>query len=563
MSSAIELKNVSVKYDSQEEPTLKNISFNIQQGEKVLVAGSSGSGKSTLSRLINGLIPNAFSGEITGQLLINGEDAKGTNLFERSLQIGTVLQDSDTQFVGLTTAEDIAFALENDQMNHSEMLQQVSKWAEILDLEQLLKLSPQSLSGGQKQRVAMAGVLIDNSPILIFDEPLASLDPASGYRMMKLLDELQANQNLTVIIIEHRLEETLQSNVDHVILLDEGEVKFDGTPEELLIKNKLNAFGLATPAYVRLLDQAGVDLKNVDNLTRPAQISEVGIANKLREFQTGLTEPVDTKITEPILEIKQLNFAYGDKQLFENLNLTINRGELVALVGKNGSGKSTLSEIIVGFLQEKSGQLNFDQNIDLTTLSIKERAEHIGYVSQNPNSMLTQTIIFDEVALGLKLRNYPEEEIEAQVNELLKVAGLYEMRHWPITALSYGQKKRLSIISVLSLKPDILILDEPTAGQDLKHAQEIMRFVKKLNEDLGTTIIVITHDMSLMLSMTERALVMVDGKLIADLAPAKLLTSPRIIEKADLRLTSVYTLAQALNLEHVESLVRAIAKETV
>jgi len=557
IESALTFKQVTFKYDAQAEPTLFDINLDIKRGERVLLAGPSGSGKSTLGQLINGLIPHAYSGEISGQIFLNGQDMTTSSIFERSFEVGTVLQDADAQFVGLSVAEDLAFALENDNAAHDELVAKVNQWAEILDLKNLLKASPQALSGGQKQRVAMAGVLIDDSPILLFDEPLASLDPASGHRMLALLDDLQSKYDLTVIMIEHRLEDVLQHRLDRVVVLDAGRISFSGTPEEILRTNTLPAYGLAVPGYLQLLAYAGVDLTQVTNITSPKLISGPDLQAKLQALQ-----PASKKTTadhEPLLTVENIQFGYDQRPLFDGLSFTLNRGEIVAIVGKNGSGKSTISKVIAGFMTPMAGTLSLDKVGDLATLSIKERASHIGYVSQNPNEMITQSIVFDEVASGLRLRGIAEEAITPRVHELLKLAGLYEMRQWPVTVLSYGQKKRLTIISVLILEPQVLILDEPTAGQDYANAQAIMTFVHQLNKELGTTVAVITHDMALTLATVQRTLVLVDGQLLADTTPAQLLNDVDLVAAADLHVTTVYDLAQHLQLENPAGLTQLIA----
>lgn len=554
MTLAIKMSDVTFKYDSQSEPTLHHINLNIEQGERVLLSGPSGSGKTTLGQLLNGLIPHAYQGEITGDITINGHNIKDMSIFERSFDIGTVLQDTDTQFVGLTVAEDVAFALENDNVTHNELFSKVQQWAEIMELEELLRVAPQALSGGQKQRVAMAGVLIDDSPILLFDEPLASLDPASGHRMLALLDELQEKYHLTVIMIEHRL--------DRVVVLDKGMITFDGTPDEILKTQALAQYGLAMPGYLQLLKLAGVSFDGLANITDPARIAGPDVQEKLQVLDNSVNQQNqrDSSVSEPILTIQQLAFKYGKRALFESVDVTLYEGELVALVGKNGSGKSTLSKLIAGFIKPTAGTMTLTGVGDLSGLPIKARADYIGYVSQNPNEMITQSIIYDEVASGLRLRGMSEEELKPRVYELLKLAGLYGMREWPITVLSYGQKKRLTIIAVLALAPKILILDEPTAGQDYANAQAIMSFVKHLNKQFNTTVMVITHDMSLMLSTTDRALVLVDGQLLADLTPASLLNDPHLVEQADLSITTVYELAQQYGLSNPATLTALIGK---
>ena len=560
MTAALEFQHVTFQYDAQAEPTLRDINLTVQPGERILIAGPSGSGKTTLGQLINGLIPHAYPGELTGKILIDGQDATTASIFERSFSVGTVLQDTDAQFVGLSVAEDIAFALENDNATHDEIISKVQRWADVLDLQDLLTIAPQHLSGGQKQRVAMAGVLVDDSPILLFDEPLASLDPASGHRMLALLDQLQADYGLTVVMIEHRLEDVLQHRLDRVIVLEDGQITFDDTPETLLRSNTLHQYGLAVPGYLQVVQETGVDLNAVTGIRSPKTIDGEGLGERLTQLALPKIKATE-KAKEPLLTIDELSFGFDDRGLFNQLSTEIYDGELVALVGKNGSGKSTLSKIIAGFITPTAGKLSLASVGDLGALSIKERASYIGYVSQNPNEMITQAIIFDEVASGLRLGGVDEEAIKEQVNELLRLAGLYEMRNWPVTVLSYGQKKRLTILSVLALQPQVLILDEPTAGQDYANAQAIMQFVRHLHDELGMTVIVITHDMSLMLRVAERALVLVDGELIADTTPADLLTNEELVEKAALHLTTVYDLAQRFDLANPAALTQMIAGE--
>ncbi|WP_386085336.1 ABC transporter ATP-binding protein [Weissella cibaria] len=560
MTAALEFQHVTFQYNAQAVPTLRDINLTIQPGERILIAGPSGSGKTTLGQLINGLIPHAYPGELSGKILINGQDVTTTSIFERSFSVGTVLQDTDAQFVGLSVAEDIAFALENDNATHDEIISKVQRWADVLDLPDLLKIAPQRLSGGQKQRVAMAGVLVDDSPILLFDEPLASLDPASGHRMLALLDKLQAEYGLTVVMIEHRLEDVLQHRLDRVVVLEDGQVTFDDTPDTLLRSDTLHQYGLAVPGYLQVVQQTGFDLNAVTGIRSPKTIDGVSLDERLTQLVLPKIKATE-KAKEALLTIDRLSFDFGDRTLFNQLSAEIYDGELVALVGKNGSGKSTLSKLITGFITPTSGKLSLANVGDLGVLSIKERASYIGYVSQNPNEMITQAIIFDEVASGLRLRGVAEEDVTQQVNNLLRLAGLYEMRNWPVTVLSYGQKKRLTILSVLALQPEVLILDEPTAGQDYANAQAIMQFVRHLHDELGTTVIVITHDMALMLRVAERALVLVDGELIADTTPADLLTNEELVEKAALHLTTVYDLAQRFNLANPAALTQLIAGE--
>ena len=544
----IEFKDFSFKYNSQAEPTLKNINLKINKGEKILLAGPSGSGKSTIGRCLNGLIPNIDQGEVKGKCLVNGKDITSTSLFDFSFTTSTILQDADSQFIGLTVGEDIAFALENDCQPKDKMHQTVNQWASELKIKELLTQSPQSLSGGQKQIVALAGVLVDESPILLFDEPLANLDPASGLKTMAIIDKIQKELNATVIIIEHRVEEVLSQPIDRIILVNEGTIVADQPTNQLLHSNTLEKIGVREPLYLKALTAADVNLSSIKEVD---QISTLPVSEKISDKLAAWTK--QAKITKkevdnlPLLKLDHVGHQYSKNQPYplKDVSTTINQGDFISIVGQNGAGKTTLCRTICGFISNEGKITLKDQN--LSDLSIKERAEKIGYVMQDPNQMISQKMIFDEIALGLRLRNVDEETIKQKVDQTLKICGLYPFRHWPISALSFGQKKRVTIAAILVLEPEIIILDEPTAGQDWKTYTEIMSFLTHLNT-MGKTIIIITHDMHLMLEYTSRSLAFAKGKLIADTTPIELLTNQALIKEASLKRTSLYDLAKHYNL---------------
>ncbi len=544
----ITFDDFSFRYTSQAEPTLKNISLSIYPGEKVLILGPSGSGKSTFAHAINGLIPHAYPGEISGSVVVDGKQVESSSIFELSYSTGTVLQDTDHQFVGLSVAEDLAFSMENGQVALPEMQSRVHKWAEKVHVQDHLTASPYHLSGGQKQRVSMGGVLIDEGSILLFDEPLANLDPRSGQESIELIDDLHRQTKATVLIIEHRLEDVLVAPVDRVLVFSEGRVIADSKPEELLRDGLLPDLGIRQPLYISAMEYAGVDLESVEHLDSLKKVSGPYLKEQMQAWQSTLPQVRQGHFIEPLLEIEDLNFSYSKtgKQILKDITLTLHKGEMISIVGQNGAGKSTLSKVICGFEKETSGHLIWEGQ-DFSKLSIKERADHIGYVMQNPNEMITQHLIFDEIALGLRYRGVPEQEIEERVHAILKICGLYPFRTWPIKALSYGQKKRVTIASILVLNPQIIILDEPTAGQDFAHYREMMEFLKRINES-GITVVMITHDMHLMLEYTNRTLVMTDGKIIADTNPVKVLTNLSLIEQASLKVTSLFEFAQRLGL---------------
>ena len=543
MTPIIEFKDYTFKYRSQVEPTLRHVNLTIHAGEKVLIVGPSGSGKSTLAHCINGLVPFSFQGESTGSLSVKGKDPAKEGIFGMSKLVGTVLQDTDGQFIGLTVAEDIAFALENDCVPQEELFPRVDEVAETVDVKSLLDHAPTELSGGQKQRVSMAGVMIDDVDILLFDEPLANLDPATGKRAIDLIDKISKSTGKTVLIIEHRLEDALYRDVDRIVVVGEGEIVADMRPDELLCTDVLEKEGIREPLYITALKHAGCTVKPE---SLPQHIESMDLApyrEKVQGWYQKAQLPPERKPTEPVLEVKDLGFSYvPGKKVLQDIHFRIEKGEMLSIVGKNGAGKSTLSNLICGFINPDQGEILLEGS-DISGLSIKERGEVIGLVMQNPNQMISKPMIFDEVALGLTVRGVPEEEIRERVNETLKICGLYPFRNWPVSALSFGQKKRVTIASILVMNPRVLILDEPTAGQDFRHYTEIMEFLKDINERLGITIIMITHDMHLMLEYTDRAIVIADGRMIADDAPARVLTDRDIADRAYLKETSLYELA--------------------
>jgi len=552
----ISFEKFSFKYNAQANPTLYDIDLSVRPGEKILIAGPSGCGKSTIAHCINGLVPRSFAGEISGKLSIDGKDASKLSIFDISQVVGTVLQDSDGQFIGLTVAEDIAFALENACVKEPELHELVLKAAQSVNVAGHLSHAPTELSGGQKQRVSMAGVMVDDVKVLLFDEPLANLDPATGKQAIELIDLIQKRTGAAVIIIEHRLEDVLHRYVDRIVLMHSGRIIADEAPDRLLSSRLLKENGIREPLYLTALRYAGVEIKedmqpwSMDSIKLTSEDKE-----KVRSWYKSAEKTKAKSESEPLLTIDELSFAYSNgHQALSDVSLRIKKGEIVAIVGNNGAGKSTLSKLICGFERPQEGEMYFDGE-DLAQLSIKERADHIGYVMQNPNQMISKVMIRDEVALGLKTRGVSEAEIQARVDETLKICGLWPFRSWPISALSYGQKKRVTIASILALRPKMIILDEPTAGQDYRHYTEIMEFLSRLNRQ-GVTIVMITHDMHLMLEYAQRALVINDGRLIADSSCADVLTNPELIQKASLKETSLYPLALKCGIEDASSFVQ-------
>ena len=557
----ISFRNFSFQYRAQKRPTLTDINLEIYPGERVLIAGPSGSGKSTLAGCINGLNPFSNPGACTGTLTVDGVDAPHSSLFELSAHVGTVLQDPDGQFIGLTVGEDIAFALENSCTPQDEMHAITRHAAELVGIENHLGYAPHELSGGQKQRVSLAGVMVDQVKILLFDEPLANLDPATGKQAIELIDEIQKKTDTTVLIIEHRLEDVLWRNVDRIVLVNGGTILADLRPDELLSGSLLAENGIREPLYVTALRYAGVDITPDKH---PAHVDSLVLddadTQKLRDWFTARPRPAAQPEREPLLEVKGLSFGYQKgQQTLRDVSFSISKGEMVSIVGRNGAGKSTLSKLICGFETPDAGEI-FLNGKPLAEENIRRRAQHIGYVMQNPNQMISKTMIYEEVALGLQRSGLTEEQIREKVEATLKVCGLYPFRNWPISALSFGQKKRVTIASVLVLDPELILLDEPTAGQDFRHYTDIMEFLRGLNAR-GVTVVMITHDMHLMLEYTRRALVFCDGRLIADRTAAAVLCDPALVEQAALKETSLYTLANRCGIAPAQEFVERFIEQ--
>ncbi|WP_440886688.1 ABC transporter ATP-binding protein [Vibrio campbellii] len=546
----IEFSNFSFRYESLDKPTLKNINLRIEKGEKIVIIGPSGSGKSTLGQCLNGLIPHAIKGETSGKLTINGQDTAPFDMHQFTEQVGTVLQDTDSQFVGLSIGEDIAFALENQLTSNIDMYPLVKATAKMVDLEQMLERSPHDLSGGQKQRVSLAGILVDDVDILLFDEPLAALDPKTGKKTIEIIDELHRETGKTIIIIEHRLEDVLHRSVDRIILMESGEIIADTTPDEILASPLLEEYGIREPLYLSALKEAGCA---IEGDAKPSSLNTLPLAQYQTAVSTWFEASKATNVekqAETLLAVRNLTYSYdGEKNALEDVSFDVKRGEFVSVLGKNGSGKSTITKLVMGVIEPDQGSMILNGQ-DLNELTIFERSQKVGVVMQNPNHMISHHMIFDEVAFGLRNRGVEEKQVEAKVLEALELCGLSKYRHWPIEALSYGQKKRVTIASILALEPELLILDEPTAGQDYRNYTSMLSFIEKLNRELGITVMIISHDMHLVLEYTTRSIVIADSKLIADAPMTEVFSSPALLDQANLATTSLYELATELGIEN-------------
>ena len=477
MGNAIEVKNLSYSYLQEKNLVLENISFNIKEGEVYGIIGPSGCGKSTLLLALSGLIPHSIKGDVIGNILINGKDLLKSNLMELSQKVQILFQSPDSQLFALNVEDEITFGLENLNLPWFEIERRLNTVLEDLGIEHLRNRSIEELSSGQKQKVALAAILAMEPKVLLFDEPTANLDQPSIRNLIELVKELK--KKYTILIVEHNVE-LVKEVCDRVLLMNDGKVFIEDRTDDV--------FGSKEYGKVML---------------PPHNMKE--ITNKLRKIKNITKNKI-------LLEINDLNFKYSNNVCaLKDIHLSIGKGDFVGILGLNGSGKSTLALNLIGILKGSGKILLEGKNI--SKLDVYERAKRIGYVFQNPNYQLFEENLFDEIAFGLKNLGLNEKEIEKRTDETLHLVNLAEFRDRDPHALSVGQKRRVSIGSVLAMKPEIIIVDEPDTGLDHKNAKELMNYIKKLNEE-GKTIIMISHSIELVAEYCNRIIGMKDGKIV-------------------------------------------------
>lgn len=513
----IEFKDYTFQYRNQKEPALRNINLTICPGERILVAGPSGSGKSTLAYCMNGLVPFLFAGKSSGTVTVMGENPAKAGVLKMSRTVRTVLQDADSQFVGRTVAEDIAFILENEGMRQEEMVFRVKKMAEAVGAESFLERVPAELSRGQRQRVAMAGALAEEAEVFLLDSPLSGLDPDARKHILGLIGEISRRKNSTVIMIEQQAEEVLSWKADRMIIMEGGRIAAEGKPERLLNEGIGRDYGFRRPFCT------------VPSRQGSGQAAEDGDAGRKEDMPSHSCRK---RAGQAVLSVKNLYFSYEEGvPVLQHIHFDIGKGETVSLIGKNGGGKSVIGEIICGFRKPVRGSVTF-RGKDMLSKTVKERGEKIGLVTQTPAQMLSGGTVYKAVAAGLMTRGIPKREAKERIDRVLEVCGLLPFAGQKISALSFGEKKRVMIASVLVSNPEVIILDDPTTGLDNRHCAKIMEYLQKLKKECGTVIVLITQDMHLASEYSDRAIVVADGHLLADGTAAKVLADEVIVRKA-------------------------------
>ncbi len=492
--------NLSFRYRDRQGAAIHDLSFTANPGEVLLIAGASGCGKTTLIRCINGLIPRSYKGEMGGQVLVFGEEVKDWKLSQISQKIGTVLQDPERQILGTKVVNEVAFGLENLGMPREEIFSRVDEALNFLKIPHLRNRETFNLSGGEKQKVALAGVLAMRPSIILLDEPLASLDPASAQDTLDAV-RLLADQGLSILMVEHRVEDVLRIHPERVMFMSEGEIRYLGDVSGL--SKVVNYREVKLPAE-QIVERAKLDPPPVEINVLP-----------------GVTHSQIDAEREALVRFEDVAFGYeSEVEILHGINLQINRGDVIAVLGPNGAGKTTFVKHAIGLLKPKSGKV-FVGGRDTNEASVAEIASMLGYVFQSPSHMLFAPTVRDELAFGPTNMKHTKEQIEQEVKEALKIVNLSDKEKDPPLALSFGQQKRVSIAAILAMRSRILVMDEPTAGQDY---QNYMNFMDSILQMPGfEAIMFITHDVDLAAIYANRVLMISDGRLIADGKPQDVL----------------------------------------
>ncbi len=509
------IEDLNFKYRSREELAIKNISLSVDAGQVLLIAGASGCGKTTLARCINGLIPRSYKGELTGKILLNGNEVTKLSLAQVSQIVGTVLQDPERQILGTKVANEVAFGLENLRLPREEIIERVRESLEHLKIPHLMNRETFHLSGGEKQKVALAGVLAMHPSILLLDEPLASLDPASAQEALDIIRSL-ADEGMTVLMVEHRVEDVLRIHPENAIFMMDGEIKYYGPT---------SGFDM-TVDYHEVKLPAPMIMERAKNDPVPERLTTV------RKAQDG-KKPTD----EPLVKFENISFWYEEEHpVLHDVNLTINRGDVIAVLGPNGAGKTTLVKHAIGLLKPKAGRLVVEGK-DSSQTSVAQIAQTLGYVFQSPSHMLFAPTVEEELAFGPTNLKHLAEQIQEEIKKAIQVVNLSGHEKFPPLALSFGQQKRVSIASVLAMQSKILVMDEPTAGQDYKNYLSFMDAILQMPG--FDAILFITHDIDMAVIYANRVVMVNNGTIVCDAKPAEALKDDAFLRQNRLVPTSL------------------------
>lgn len=523
--SPLVIENLSFQYRTRPEPAIQNISFELKPGEMLLIAGSSGCGKTTLARCINGLIPRSYRGKREGKVLLHGKDVAEMQIAEVAQTVGTLLQDPERQIVASNVYNEIAFGPENLGLPRDEILTRVEAAMKRLGIEYLKDRETFNLSGGEKQKVALAGLLAMNPSILLLDEPLASLDPASAYEALAVFRSL-ADEGKTIVLVEHRVEDSIFAKPDRLLYMEAGQVKYLGSITDLPPVIDHKEVKLPAEWVVKRVQQSGETVKKAE----PAERSERG---------------------EPLVVFEEVDFRYGDETpyILKDVNLKIYRGDLIGLIGPNGAGKSTLVKHSIGLLKPTKGRVLIEGR-DTRSMSVAQIARTLGYVFQSPTHMLYAPTVREELEFGPRNLDFNKELMDKTVAESISTVNLNGLEEYPPLGLSFGQQKRTTIAAILAMQSKIMIMDEPTAGQDYANYTHFMDAMCRPQPDGSKSLVAsnfaatlfITHDLDLAVTYANRVLLFGDKHVVADGRPEDVLKDFDLLTRYRVRPTSLLRL---------------------
>ncbi len=537
----IKFDNVTYYYPSTSKPAIDGIDLRVSEGEIVLITGPSGAGKSTLCYMLNGIIPSSFGGELQGEVIVNGQNTVEHTIGELAFTAGLLFQDPSGQLISSTVEDEIAFGPENKGLSIEEINNKVNKYINYVNMGQFRNRHPQTLSGGQQQSVAFASILAMEPEIYVLDEPTSNLDPLGSELTLQLVKKIAQESNKTVILVEHKIEKVIDL-VDRIIVMDKGKIVYDGLPDEVMSNyEKLVDIGVIPPQITQLTsilkDQRGLNIKVKTNL-------EEGV-EELKKVIPKIPSKIDTKTIDKqfksfrtfdqvAIEVKDLHFAYvPEVEVLHGVNLKIYDGEFLSIVGQNGSGKTTIVKHFNGILKPTSGDiLVYGENTKEKTISYL--STKVGYCFQNPDHQIFSSRTWDEIAYGPKNLGYDKEKITDIVKTVSKMLGIEDILDENPYNLSKGQRQQIAVASILAMQPNIIIVDEPTTGQDPKQSRNMMELMKLLNREYNKTLVVITHDMNIAAEYSDRLVVMHSGEVLIEGTPREVFAHEELLKKSSL-----------------------------
>ncbi len=538
MTFDIDFQNVTFYYEGSNTPALKDINLSINSGEIVLITGPAGSGKTTLCSCINGLVPHFHEGNLQGNVTVRSYSTRKARIGGLASLVGMVFQDPESQLVTSSVADEVAFGPENFGVAREEINARVKSALKATRLEGYEEREPYNLSGGEQQACVIASVYALQPDIYVMDEPLANLDPSGRAQVLRLIIDVAKKRGKTLVIVEHALEEVIPL-VDRIVVMHQGEIIRDGPVEEVLSLGDIPKI-FTRPPIVRLSEKF---LHQVKPLTPENFYKELANKYSLGAIQAS-NSPVQESVNDgkPIIKVKDVSYSYTQsKEALRNISLTIREGELVAILGRNGSGKTTLVRHLIGLIKPSENKI-FVNGKDVALTPTHELAQDVGFCFQNPNHQIVTFKVRDEVIFGLRAHNVPASEYEERIHEALKIVDMLDYINAEVFDLGKGQKQRLALASVLALKPRILIIDEPTTGQDPQMAEGIFSIIKELNE-MGTTVLMITHQMEYAANYAQRAIVLRSGEITFDGSINDLISNRKLMEENYLDLPEVTKVA--------------------